>query len=128
MPTQPTVTIFNPTKLSHVAVGLEPATKGIKVSRETFRVSKSKKEIAEWFCQRHLVEPDHVHGKGSPCFTVVFDKKEGSPFTTDKYTSDKEGYAYSDEVVVNPDYNNVYHYHVYMTGKTPLDPGGAVDP
>ena len=118
---------FDPGKVSHVGIGLHPhpASNKINVSRETFWVSKSNMELAEWYCKRNEVEPAHVHGKDSPCFTIKFDK-DGTPFKSSVFISNDLGYACSDEVVVGEDENKIYHYHILMNGKELLDPGGGV--
>ena len=115
----------DPNKESHIGIALEPGGQGIKVSRETFWVSKSKMEVAEWFCLRKEEEPEHAHGKD--CFTVKFDQKDGSPFTSDTFTSDENGYRSSDGVkgIVTPDLNKTYKYTVTVGSKT-LDPKGGV--
>jgi hypothetical protein len=61
---------IDPEKESHVGVGLESGAKKPKVSRETFWISKSNEEVAEWFCQRKDVEEKHEHGKDAPCFSA----------------------------------------------------------
>jgi hypothetical protein len=110
----------DPNKESHIGIALEPGGKGIKVSRETFWVSKSKMEVAEWFC---LMK--HVHGKD--CFTVEFDKEDGSPFTSDTFTSDENGYRASDYVkgILTPDPKKTYKYTITVGSET-LDPKGGV--
>ena len=119
----------NRTSECHVGVGLHPEMNKIKVNRETFWVSKSQKDVAEWFCLRKEVEPDHEHGKDSPCFTIIFDK-DGTPFKGAQFISDKNGYARSDDVrsdVVGDD-ATLYNYRITMKGKDTLDPGGGVRP
>jgi hypothetical protein len=86
--------------------------------KDPFWVSKSKKEVAEWFCQRN-----HQHGQN--CFTVKFDKQNGSPFRSAVFTSDNNGTAVSDEIVVGPG-NTIYEYRIQALGKDDLDPGGGV--
>jgi hypothetical protein len=121
----------DPNKKSHVVVGLESGAKKIKVNRAMFWVSKSGEtgeKVAEWFCNRTEEEPLHKHDINSPCFWVEFDK--GSPFESEKFTSDANGYAYSDKVRddVKPDTAKRYHYYVHMNDKPPLDPTGGVEP
>jgi hypothetical protein len=124
---------IDPTKEAHVGIeAISDAPKKTKVSRETFWVSKSKKEKAEWFCKRKEVEKKHVHGKdsqgkNSPCFIIVFDK-DGCPFVSSVFISNDEGYASSDEVrpEVVPDDKKIYHYRVSANNKDTLDPGGGV--
>ena len=119
----PSLVTIDPTKESQVGIALEPVTKGISVTRETFWLRKSCEEVAEWFCLR-----THEHGKDSPCFTVKFDK-DGTPFMSSVFVSNNQGYACSDQLrrdIVPSD--RIYHYHVYIAGQTPLDPGGGVKP
>jgi len=118
---------LNRTSECDVGIGLEPGGKTPKVSRKLFWVSKSQKDLLQWFCQRGEVEPGHVHGKDSPCFTVIFDK-DGTPFESSDFTSNDRGYACSDNVVVEPNEARLYHYRIIMKGKEPLDPGGGVKP
>ena len=126
---------LDPEKESHVGMQSDSQDpKKTKVSRETFWVSKSKNEIAEWFCKRNEVEKKHIHGKDSqgndsPCFTIVFDK-DGSPFKSSRFVSNKGGYACSDEIGMNvaPNLTKIYHYHVIVKDKDTLDPGGGVRP
>lgn len=122
----PALIIFEPGKKSHVAVELESGRKPIKVSREHFSVSKSKDEVAEWFCHRHLAEDGHKHGK--ECFTVSFNKDD-CPFQTHQFEADINGYACSTKL--KPDVNpmeKIYKYTITMTGQEPLDPTGGVEP
>jgi len=86
--------------------------------KDAFWVSKSKKELAEWFCQRN-----HQHGQD--CFTVKFDKQNGSPFKSAVFTCDNNGTAASDEIVVEPG-DTIYEYRIQALGKDDLDPGGGV--
>jgi len=88
---------------------------------DPFWVSKSKKEIAEWSCKRS--QENHQHGPN--CFTVKFDKQNGSPFKSAVFTSDNNGKAVSDETVVEPG-DTIYEYRIQAAGKDDLDPGGGV--
>ena len=85
--------------------------------KDPFWVSKSGKEVAQWFCQRN-----HQHGPN--CFTVKFDKN-GSPFTGNVFTCDNNGIAVSDAIVVEPG-DTIYEYRIQAAGKDDLDPGGGV--
>ena|SRR5215471_6514343 len=94
--------------------------KKLKVpGKDPFWVSKSEKEVAEWFCQRNHQQ----HGQN--CFTVKFDKQNGSPFKSAVFTSDNNGTATSDEVVVEPG-DTIYEYRIQAPDKDDLDPGGGV--
>jgi len=105
---------FDPKKESHVGV------MGTAVTREEFWVSHSRKEVAEWFCQQ-----DHTHGEKHPCFIVRFNK-DGSPFKSSVFTSDSNGYACSDDIVVAAS-PTIYKYSVEANGHV-QDPGGGVKP
>jgi hypothetical protein len=94
--------------------------KKLVVNNNEFWVSKGNKEVAEWFCKRN-----HKHGENPPCFTVKFDKKQGSPFKSALFTSGNNGHASSDEIVVQPG-TTIYEYRVQAPGKDDLDPGGGV--
>jgi hypothetical protein len=123
----PALITFDPEKKSHVAVGLEPGGKTIKVSRDHFTVSKSKDEVVEWFCLRHLVEQGHKHGK--ECFTVSFNKDDCPFVQNHQFGTDVNGYACSTKL--KPDVKpkeKIYKYTIQMNGKTPLDPTGGVEP
>ena len=107
---------------AQVVIGDHPSnSRKFVVDRETFWVSKSQKEVAEWFCVRK-----HQHGQHYPCFTVTFNKPNGSPFNSPSFTSDGTGYVASDGIKVNPDENKIYGYVVQAHGKDDLDPGGGV--
>lgn len=123
--TGPGSTKFDPSKKSHIAIGLEPGGKSIEIYRETFWVKKN--EVVEWYCDRTVEDPTHKHSQD--CFTVKFDK-DGSPFKNDTFTSDANGYACSGAVNahVSPDVNKKYRYTVSMNGKADLDPRGGVQP
>jgi hypothetical protein len=123
----PALVKLNRTRESDVGVGLESTGRKPKISREIFWVSKSQGDCVQWFCNREEVEKHHVHGEDSPCFTVIFDKN-GSPFESRDFTSDKNGYACSDRITAEPDESRIYHYRVVMKDKEPLDPSGGVRP
>jgi hypothetical protein len=117
---------------TQVVIGDDPSdTVNFVVDREIFWVSKSHNEVVEWFCVRN--QNGHVHGSPNPCFTVRFNKLNGSPFahpdpSNPSYTSDSTGYAVSNPVkhTVSPDSNRLYGYTIEAIGKNPLDPGGGV--
>jgi hypothetical protein len=89
---------------------------------DPFWVSKSQNEVAEWYCKR--TQQNHQHGPN--CFTVRFDKN-GSPFASNVFTSDNNGKAISNDIVVEPG-SIIYQYRIQATGKDDLDPGGGVKP
>ncbi|HTQ86095.1 MAG TPA: hypothetical protein VMI93_07785 [Candidatus Solibacter sp.] len=121
----PVLEIFNQNKLSHVGIQQHLETKQTTVTRETFHVSEPKKERCEWFCLESQRDKGHKHSAG--CFTVRFNKGDVSPFQSAVFTSNEEGYACSDRIVV-PGSDKIYKYSVEVNGKEVLDPGGAVDP
>jgi len=109
-------------KASQVEIKDHPSDpkKFVVEKNDPFWVSKMKHEVAEWFCKRN-----HQHAVTPPCFTVRFDK-DGTPFASDTFVSDGNGYARSDEIVVEPSETTIYHYRVQAHGKNDLDPGGGV--
>jgi len=109
------------TNQSQVVIGDHSSDpRKLEVDRQTFWVSKSQNEVAEWFCARN-----HHHGLHYPCFSVTFNKN-GSPFECPgPFTSDSNGYAVSDKIVVPPS-AKIYEYVVQAHGKDDLDPGGGV--
>jgi hypothetical protein len=114
---------FRHTKESQVGIEDDPSNpKKLRVSRDTFWVSKADVgdgDIAEWFCNRK-----HQHSK--TCFSVIFDKKNGSPFDPPvEFYCDDNGYAYSTAINVDPG-PTIYEYRIVAAGKNDLDPGGGV--
>jgi len=95
----------------------------LKVSREAFWVCEADigdGDVAEWFCNRN-----HTHIQG--CFTILFDKENGSPFKSAEFVSDANGYVCSDKIDVPPG-PTIYEYRIVALGKDDLDPGGGVKP
>src|SRR5262245_4054145 len=76
--------------------------------------------VAEWFRHR-----DHPHPQNVPCFRIRFDKGQGSPFLSDEFVSDLNGYARSDAINVQAG-DMIYEYRVQAPGKNDLDPQGGV--
>jgi hypothetical protein len=114
---------FDPQKESHVGIkDHDQDPKRMKVTRPEFWVSKDANEAAEWFCQR-----GHKHSDNPPCFTIKFDKKNGSPFQSPGFKSNPDGYACSDDIVVAAG-KTIYEYRVVAHAKDDLDPGGGVKP
>jgi hypothetical protein len=116
---------FDPKKDSHVGIQEDLLnSNNLAVSRQTFRVTENEPglNVAEWFCHRN-----HNHSENGPCFTIKFDKKQGSPFQSTVFPSDANGYACSDKIKVKPG-NTVYKYTVESPNKRRLDPQGVVKP
>jgi len=101
-----------------VVIGDHPSNpRKFVVDREVFWVSKSQLEVVQWFCVRK-----HQHGHPYPCFSVTFNKANGSPFTPHfSFTSDSSGCAMSTAInsSINPDDTKIYEYVIEAVGKDP---------
>ena len=106
------------TKLVPVEIDVDLNTRTIKVSPDPFRVSKREKEEVIWICKQ---QHKHDHNK---CFLVHFGE-HGSPFAGSTFVNHE---ARSGHAVVQPDFNKLYKYTVWVPGCEPLDPQGGVTP
>ena len=106
-----------------VEIGLDPEG-NITVKPDPFHVSKGEEQQLVWECKREISEK-HDHGnEGSPCFTVDFNEKNGSPFMDWHFQN--HGVVSSkvrEDVLAGP---TPYKYTISMHGKK-LDPTGVVD-
>jgi hypothetical protein len=101
-----------------VEIGLD-INGNIEADPDYFEIRKSKNEEVKWVCVQK-----HDHPKGEPCFTVDFDKKNGSPFYESQFSSDAPFSGLAKRNVLPG--SKIYEYTVRIPGKPDLDPGGGV--
>jgi hypothetical protein len=106
-----------------VEIGLDPQG-NITVKPDPFHVSKEQEQQVVWECKREISEK-HEHGSGgSPCFTVDFNDKNGSPFKDWHFQN--HGVPSGKVRGEVPDGPTPYKYTINMHGKK-MDPTGVVD-